>query len=277
MTSGNGLWRSLVSALDWGSRGRRFKSSQPDHEVPGQRPWCQPGPRPEGPSVHEVSTDSWTQGGTVRPMRGAVRKPRTRGTWSYRIELGHRRGRAAPPEAGRRLPDQARCPGRSQCGPRCAWPRHLRLALQGHPRSVHRGVAGRGKPELGLSAWDNYRMVLTRNVAPRLGHLRLTDVTALRLQRLYTDLLASGRADGGPLSPRSVQLTHRILHRALADAVRWRLLALNPADQVRGPKVERKEQRGLDRRGGRPVPRRHRLRPTGGALDGGPPHRAPAG
>jgi hypothetical protein len=26
----DGLWRSLVSALDWGSRGRRFKSGQPD-------------------------------------------------------------------------------------------------------------------------------------------------------------------------------------------------------------------------------------------------------
>ncbi len=26
-----GLWRSLVSALVWGTRGRRFKSSQPDH------------------------------------------------------------------------------------------------------------------------------------------------------------------------------------------------------------------------------------------------------
>ena len=30
----HGLWRSLVSALDWGSRGRRFKSGQPDRENP---------------------------------------------------------------------------------------------------------------------------------------------------------------------------------------------------------------------------------------------------
>ena len=28
-----GLWRSLVSALVWGTRGRRFKSSQPDSNV----------------------------------------------------------------------------------------------------------------------------------------------------------------------------------------------------------------------------------------------------
>jgi hypothetical protein len=27
---GFGAWRSLASALDWGSRGRRFKSCRPD-------------------------------------------------------------------------------------------------------------------------------------------------------------------------------------------------------------------------------------------------------
>ena len=26
----NGAWRSLASVLDWGSRGRRFKSCRPD-------------------------------------------------------------------------------------------------------------------------------------------------------------------------------------------------------------------------------------------------------
>ena len=30
----DGLWRSLVSALDWGSRGREFKSRQPDQRGP---------------------------------------------------------------------------------------------------------------------------------------------------------------------------------------------------------------------------------------------------
>ncbi len=30
-----GMWRSLVSALDWGSRGRRFKSGHPDQETGG--------------------------------------------------------------------------------------------------------------------------------------------------------------------------------------------------------------------------------------------------
>src|SRR4051812_12958930 len=34
----HGLWRSLVSALDWGSRGREFKSPQPDHESADPEP-----------------------------------------------------------------------------------------------------------------------------------------------------------------------------------------------------------------------------------------------
>src|SRR5579863_8112456 len=32
----DGLWRSLVSALGWGSRGRGFKSRQPDHALAGE-------------------------------------------------------------------------------------------------------------------------------------------------------------------------------------------------------------------------------------------------
>src|SRR5690349_1870490 len=33
-----GAWRSLVSALDWGSRGRWFESSRPDQLYPPRRP-----------------------------------------------------------------------------------------------------------------------------------------------------------------------------------------------------------------------------------------------
>jgi integrase len=39
---------------------------------------------------------------------------------------------------------------------------------------------------------------------------------------------------------------HRILRGALQQAVRWRLIAVNPADAVKPPKVERKEMKALD-------------------------------
>src|SRR5688572_500406 len=47
----SGLWRSLVSALDWGSRGRRFKSSQPDHQEVRSAP-VQPAPARGGAGRH---------------------------------------------------------------------------------------------------------------------------------------------------------------------------------------------------------------------------------
>lgn len=39
---------------------------------------------------------------------------------------------------------------------------------------------------------------------------------------------------------------HRVLHKALAQAVKWQLLARNPADAVEPPSAERKEMRALD-------------------------------
>ncbi len=48
----DGLWRSLVSALDWGSRGPGFKSRQPDHRRPRSPTW----------DLH---------GGVVRPVHSA--------------------------------------------------------------------------------------------------------------------------------------------------------------------------------------------------------------
>ena len=67
------------------------------------------------------------------------------------------------------------------------------------------------------------------------------------ISQAYAKALASGRRDGkGGLSPRTVQYMHRILRQALQQAVRWQLLARNPADAVKPPKAERKEMKALD-------------------------------
>ncbi len=47
------------------------------------------------------------------------------------------------------------------------------------------------------------------------------------------------------LSARMVRLTHAILRNALGQAVRWRMLASNPADSVDLPKQQRKEMRAM--------------------------------
>jgi integrase len=64
-------------------------------------------------------------------------------------------------------------------------------------------------------------------------------LTGLDLSSLYGTLLVSGYRKGKTprgLSPTSVSLIHRIVTHALRDAVRWGLLARNPADQVDPPR-----------------------------------------
>ena len=64
---------------------------------------------------------------------------------------------------------------------------------------------------------------------------KLSKLTALDLQVLYTDLAESG------LSPRSVHHVHRVLHGAFVQAVRWKLLPRNPCDGATAPKAPRAE------------------------------------
>jgi integrase len=94
------------------------------------------------------------------------------------------------------------------------------------------------EPTVRAATLHSYQRNLRLHVEPRIGALKLTQVDAGTLNGLYAELLSAGRADGqGGLSPRSVRYVHTILHRALKDAVRWRRLAVNPADAADPPKA----------------------------------------
>lgn len=63
----------------------------------------------------------------------------------------------------------------------------------------------------------------------------------------YTQMLAEGRKDGkGGLSAQTALHFHRLLHKALSQAVNWQLLARNLADAVGPPRPERTEMWALD-------------------------------
>src|SRR5262249_38824543 len=82
---------------------------------------------------------------------------------------------------------------------------------------------------------------------PLLGGLMLTKLQPAHISLAYAKALASGRRDGsGGLSARTVTHMHRVLREALQQAVRWQMLARNPADAVKPPKVERKQMLTLD-------------------------------
>jgi integrase len=94
---------------------------------------------------------------------------------------------------------------------------------------------------------ERYAELCRKNLAPLLGGLALTKLQPAQISQSYAKALASGRRDGtGGLSTRTVTHMHRVLREALQQAVRWQLLARNPADAVKPPKVERKQMAVLD-------------------------------
>jgi integrase len=95
------------------------------------------------------------------------------------------------------------------------------------------------RPSLRSSTFSSYRMMVEKHLVPRLGDLPLQQLTAPRLNAAYADMLGAGRRNGeGGLSPRTVRYAHTIMRRALADAVRWNLLARNVADSADPPSAK---------------------------------------
>jgi integrase len=94
---------------------------------------------------------------------------------------------------------------------------------------------------------ERYAELCRKNLVPLLGGLALTKLQPVHISAAYAKALASGRRDGqGGLSARTVTHLHRVLREALQQALRWQLLARNPTDAVRPPKVERKQMSVLD-------------------------------
>ena len=94
---------------------------------------------------------------------------------------------------------------------------------------------------------ERYTELAKKNIAPLIGDAILTKLLPARISAAYSKALTAGRRDGsGGLSPRTVHHMHRILRQALQQAVRWQLIARNPAEAVRPPKVERATVRALD-------------------------------
>ena len=90
-----------------------------------------------------------------------------------------------------------------------------------------------------------YAQYLRTYAVPYIGDLELSKVDGGVLNALYGQLLSDGRtgASGrtGGLAPKTVRNLHGMLHRAFADAVRWRRLTVNPclsADQPRKNSAE---------------------------------------
>jgi integrase len=85
-----------------------------------------------------------------------------------------------------------------------------------------------------------YESFVRRHLIPALGNIPLAKLRPQHIQAYYSHALRNGRADGkGGLLATTVLHHHRVLREALQHAVRWQLIARNPADAVEPPRPAR--------------------------------------
>ena len=89
------------------------------------------------------------------------------------------------------------------------------------------------------NTWMAYRQSVRNHIDPFVGDVRLADLRPDHVQRLYSERLAAG------VGACAVRQSHKVLHRALRQAVRWGLVVRNVADLVEKPPEPRSVVRAL--------------------------------
>ena len=91
-------------------------------------------------------------------------------------------------------------------------------------------------PDWAPTTVSQTRSVINRHLHPHLGHLPVAKLTTADIDDLYGHLRRAGGHDGKPLSAGTVHRIHVVLHRALAQAVRWDWIWINPATTATPPR-----------------------------------------
>ncbi len=95
------------------------------------------------------------------------------------------------------------------------------------------------KDSLRSGAFRRYEEATRLHVKPTLGKVKLSRLNSLQLQKLYRT-----KTDEG-LSPRTVQIIHATIRKALKQAVRWSLVPRNVAEGATPPKPIKQEMVSL--------------------------------
>jgi integrase len=97
-------------------------------------------------------------------------------------------------------------------------------------------VATRVRPRTAL----RYRQLLEGHVISIIGSVKLAKLRPAHVQQVIDCAISAG------LAPRTVAGVYRTLHGALAQAIRWQLLAVNAAAAIRPPRSERPKLQAPD-------------------------------
>lgn len=154
---------------------------------------------------------------------------RSDGRWMAAIQIGGRRqyvyGKSKS-DVAQKLADL------QQAGRMGRWAEPSRLSLAEYLAEWLSAIQMSVRP----TTLENYRRRIRTHVVPSIGSLKLQSIRPLHLVRLYGELARQG------LSAGTVNLTHRTLRKAFADACKWRLLSANPAAGVDAPQSPYQER-----------------------------------
>ena len=95
-------------------------------------------------------------------------------------------------------------------------------------------------PHIRTNTYVLYRQLLDNHIFPVLGHHRLHTLSPQHIDELYAQKLKAGYA------AETVRAIHRMLHRALQDAVKWGLVSTNVSNQVESPRPVKYEPHPLN-------------------------------
>jgi len=167
-------------------------------------------------------------------VKGTIRKKvgeRTGVAWHWRFDH-------VDPVTGKRITKRGSAPTRRECE------HDLREAIQrvesgkasvDDKITVREYLVDRWLPSIASTVRPGtvrrYADIVKNHIVPAIGGLRLAKLSPLDIQRLYADRLAKG------FSPNYVRYDHAVLHRALSQAVRLRVIDRNPADLVDPPRL----------------------------------------
>jgi integrase len=89
--------------------------------------------------------------------------------------------------------------------------------------------------------WERHEQAVRLHLKPTIGNVTLDRLNALQVQGVYGRKLEAG------FSPRTVEIVHLTLHKALRQAVRWTLIPRNVAEAATPPRPVGKEIKPLSR------------------------------
>ncbi|SFL09406.1 tyrosine-type recombinase/integrase [Halanaerobium salsuginis] len=99
------------------------------------------------------------------------------------------------------------------------------------------------------STHENYKHVIERHILPILGEYTLGELIdkPILLENYYDHKLKKGNlTTGESLSNRFVRYHHSIMHKAFSNALKWKMIKINPAELVDPPKKVTKEAKYMN-------------------------------